>query len=354
MTTSAAVDPASDVRVLVVGAGISGLAAAAQLAAASIAVHVVDMGENPGGRLAVRDLSETGTAWDGHVVDVGAAYFTLRDSEFEHQVGAWCEEGLVRPWCDTATVVDGNDRHRHSGPMRYAAQQGLRSLARAMMAELAQQPGVTIELSTTAVSVEPYEGRLSVMLRRRMQRDSQNSYGAVVLACPDPQAARVIPAKEFEGLRATLSEIAWLPVITHTMVFPERIWPDDDLWFVNDSAVLATLADDGRRRGDGAAVLVAHSTCGHAVPHLDNPPAAAPALEAEVARVLGVAVHPVHRITKRWGLARPQQGREEMCGWDARTRVAVCGDGWAGRSRIEAAWLSGRAAARQVLAALER
>ena len=339
-------------KVIVMGAGISGLAAASALADADVDVKVVDMGENPGGRLAVRDLSATGTAWDGHVVDVGAAYFTVRDNEFATQVQSWTDEGLVRQWCDTATVVDEAGFSRRQGPMRYASPRGLRSLARAMVADLAARAHVTVDFSTVVAAVQAHAASVDVVLRDCDEQQIRQSVDAVILACPDPQALRVLHAQDFVELRATLAEVSWEPVICHTMVFHERFWPDDDLWFVNDSSVLATVADDGRRRGDGAAVLVAHSTAAHAEPHLGNPEAAVCAIEAEVARVLRTWAEPAHRITKRWGLARPQRAREELCGWDRQTKVAVCGDGWAGPSRIEAAWLSGRAAARQVLATL--
>lgn len=339
-------------RVLVVGTGMAGVAAATALRAGGAAVDVVDMGENPGGRLAVRDLDGTGTRWDGHIVDVGAAYFTVSDSEFAAQVSNWRDAGLVREWFDSAVVIDGSGAHSSTGPMRYAAPRGLRSITRAMLDSLPAGPDFVCSMRTKVTSVVASGDRLRVgMVDQRSSAMSSATYSAVILACPDPQALRLLPDDALPDLRRQLAESTWLPVITHTMVFEERTWPAGDFWFVNDSAVVANVADDGARRGDGAAVLVAHSTAEHAQAHFDDADSASPAMEAEVARVLGIDVVPSARITKRWGLARPAQGREQRYAWDAAARLAVCGDGWAGKPRIEAAWLSGTAAARQVLAA---
>ena len=354
----------SAARIAVVGAGISGLAAAEVLAAAGAQVHVIDMGENPGGRMAVRDLSDG--PWSGHVVDIGPAYFTAEDEQFRAQVHQWQERGLVREWFSTATVVEAVDRRRAPGPMRYAATAGLRSLPRTMLAELTAMPNVTSALKTRVTSLALHDKGLHIDIDDAAPGPAEESaasslgsvvggatvYDAVVLACPDPQALRLLQADAFAGVRSRLGEAAWEPAISCTMVLPQVIWPAEDFWFVNDSAVIVNIADDGARRGDGAAVLVAHSTSAHAREHFDNPDAAVPAMVAEVTRVLGVEIEPLHVISKRWGLARPTAARHALLAWDEQTRMAVCGDGWAGKPRIEGAWLSGRAAARQVLAAL--
>ena len=44
-----------------------------------------------------------------------------------------------------------------------------------------------------------------------------------------------------------------------TATFETRTW-DLDGAFVSDDTILGWIADDGSRRGDGAPVLVAHST----------------------------------------------------------------------------------------------
>ena len=61
--------------VIVVGAGISGVACARALSEAGLAVRVLDRGRRIGGRMASRSV-------DGRPVDIGASYVTASDACF--------------------------------------------------------------------------------------------------------------------------------------------------------------------------------------------------------------------------------------------------------------------------------
>ncbi|MCM4076390.1 hypothetical protein LXN57_02295 [Actinoplanes sp. TRM88002] len=101
---------------------------------------------------------------------------------------------------------------------------------------------------------------------------------------------------------------------------------------------------DGDRRGDGAPVLVAHSTAELAARHLDNPESAGPVLAAAVREVLALSAEPEVHV-HRWTYAQPERidGPYAVDG-----RVWLCGDAF-GRPRVETAWLSGHAVARALL-----
>ena len=127
-----------------------------------------------------------------------------------------------------------------------------------------------------------------------------------------------------------------------TAVWPERAWPDLDGAFVHGDPVLAWVADDGRRRGDGAPVLVAHSTADFAAGRLDDPDAAQEPMVDALRRRLEITAAPTYARVQRWSFARPTKQRDEpyLLGDDG---LGVCGDGWHGKSRVEGAFLSGRA-----------
>jgi predicted NAD/FAD-dependent oxidoreductase len=161
---------------------------------------------------------------------------------------------------------------------------------------------------------------------------------AVVLAMPGPQAARLLePGTAAADLAA--AEV-WQPVIAVALGWPERRWPADlHGAFVHDSPAVGWIADDGDRRGDGAPVLVAHTTPGTAAAHLGDPDAAAPAVAAAVQRVLGIADPPAWTHVHRWTFAKPADPREEPFGLV--DGVGACGDGWRAPSKVESAWTSG-------------
>ena len=83
--------------VVVIGAGVAGLACARALHDAGVAVRVLERAAAPGGRLG-------GDVLDGRPVDLGAAYFTVSDPGFAAVVSRWHHAGLVHPWPGDFTV----------------------------------------------------------------------------------------------------------------------------------------------------------------------------------------------------------------------------------------------------------
>lgn len=310
-------------HVLIVGAGISGIACAQALRGAGIEARVVDRGRRPGGRMASRTINE-------RTVDLGAAYFTAEPgSPFHKVVDGWVERGLARAWTDTVAVAGPHGIERSStGPMRYAAPAGLRGLVADLAGDLAIEQGVVIE------RVTPGEA-------------DGAAYDAVVLAMPDPQARRLFD--EASPLRDELDDGAgWEPSIAVVLEWASRGWPDFHAAFVNDVPELTSLADDGDRRGDAAPVIVAHTTAALAREHLDAPDGAiAPALAA-VSRILSLTDAPLRSFAHRWSFARPAGQHPEP--FLLRHGVGVCGDAWGERSSVATAWASGDALGRAIAA----
>jgi hypothetical protein len=286
--------------VLVVGGGISGAACAAALRAAGVAVSVRERGRAPGGRLAAPELH-------GRRVDLGAAYFTVEDDGFRALVDEWQRAGLARPWTDTFEVVSGDQRDSKSGPMRWAAPNGLRSLARHLLDD-----ATVLKDEITALG---------------------DSTDVTVLAMPDPQAARITDVPD---------AVDYEPVLALAAGWDERCWPIRDAAFVNDDPDISLVVDDGARRGDGAPVLVVHTTAERARRHLADPDqAVAPVLTA-LRRSLGVDAQPSWTHVHRWTFAKPA-GTHGDAPFHLEGRVGLCGDSWCprGAPRVEAAWLSG-------------
>lgn len=315
--------------VIVVGAGISGVACARVLADANQPVVVLDRGRRIGGRMAARRLGD-------RPVDLGASYLTVADDRFAAVVDRWRAAGLARPWTDTFHVLEaGTQPITKNGPVRWGTSGGLRTLVENLAAGLDVRRQ-TVEHVGTAGS--------------RLQVDGAHA-SAVVLAMPDAQAVRLLDhdAPERDALDRGSD-----PVLALAATYAERAWartvgPDFDGAFVNGDDVLDFVADDGRRRGDGAPVLVAHSTSAFAANHLDDPEAARPALVAALARVLALEDAPVHTHVHRWTLAKPAAPPRDAEYLLSERLVGACGDGWGPQSKVEGAWLSGTALGRELL-----
>ena len=317
--TAAPISGTTGHPVVVVGAGLAGVACAGALRAAGTEVVLIDRGRRIGGRMAGRRVAD-------RTVDLGASYLTVSDPAFAAVVDDWQRRGLARPWTDTFAVAGDEPK---SGPVRWAAHGGLRSLVE----DLAE--GLDVVDATTVAAVRRTADGWSV---------DDRPASAVVLAMPDPQAHRLLD----DGLQAELPAAAsFEPVLALVAVWAERCWDFDGL-FVNDHPSLAWVADDGRRRGDDAPVLVAHTTAAYAAQHLTDPAAAAPELTAALREVVA-APEPVTTLVHRWSFARPAEGRPEPYALTD-SGLGLCGDGWAEKPRVEAAYLSGRALAEALLA----
>jgi predicted NAD/FAD-dependent oxidoreductase len=171
---------------------------------------------------------------------------------------------------------------------------------------------------------------------------------AVVLAMPDPQAERIL-SDELTETRAHVVGRRWEPALSLTANFNQRGWKEFEGAFVNGHPILRWVADDGRRRGDDAPVLVAHSTSEFAAGLLDRPAAAGPDMADALDRLLGCG-RPRSVHIQRWDFARPADSREQSHFLGAE-RIGLAGDGW-GSPRVETAWLSGRALGRRLAAEL--
>ncbi|WP_107772029.1 NAD(P)/FAD-dependent oxidoreductase [Nocardioides sediminis] len=301
-------------QVVVVGAGLAGVACAREVRAAGLAVRVLDRGHRPGGRMASRRL------WDRHV-DLGASYLTTSDEDFLAVVEHWRERGLAHPWTDTFCALGDRGARATSGPVRWGAPGGLRSLVEDLAADLEVE-------RYDVVDVDELEG------------------AAVVLAMPDPQARRLVT--DGHPLAEHLDR-DFEAVLALAATWPGRTWDDVsptgrfDGAFVDDDPVVAWIADDGRRRGDDAPVLVAHSTPGFAARHLDDPVAAAPEMVATLRSLMSLP-EPADVHVHRWTFARPVGERSATHALvdGPAGLVGACGDGWGASPKVETAWLSGR------------
>lgn len=306
------------VDVTVVGGGISGLACARAVQDAGKTARVLDRGRRVGGRLSSR-------TFEGRPVDLGASYFVVGEADrFGHVVADWEERDLARPWTDTFVVVDADGNQTPKpGPMRWAAPLGLRSLA----LDLAR--GLDVVSEQTVERVEPY------------RIDGEPS-GEVVLAMPGPQAARITDARLGSG-------VAWEPVIAVVLRWDERQWPADlHGAFVDGDPDVSFVADDGDRRGDGAPVLVVHTTADRARRHLDDPDGAIEPVLAATRRLLRIAVDPVSAFAHRWTFARPAATTGQP--FFHSPGLSACGDAWGESAAVRTAWSSGDALGRALAA----
>lgn len=302
--------------VLIVGAGISGIACARELRDHGVPFKIINKGMKIGGRMASKSVRDSGTQYDGRVFDIGASYFTVSDPGFMELTDSMLNAGVVADWTDTFHVADSQGLGGVKvGPMRYTARRGIRSVVEYLAQNLDITEGEVTDLD-------------EIVLREQ--------YSSIALCMPTPQAAKIYPEA------ATISPAQWEPVIAVSFLFAEKIWRDFDGVFVNGDNEITWIANDGTRRGDHAPALVAHVHPVLASHHLMDPQAVIPFALRAVQRTLGFIETPIWSHAHRWTFAKPLEGSTSALPLSHVGQISLAGDEFSEKPRVEAAWLSGR------------
>ena len=323
-------------RIAVVGAGISGLAAARTLRDQGHAVTVFEKSRGPGGRASTRRYGELG-------FDHGAQYFTARDPTFQRAVGSWQEAGIVQPW--PARLARLEDRRLQPSPdrrVRYVAVPGMNALGKHLARDL------TLSCQIRVAPPRYQDGQW------RLHDDGGADLGrfdALIVALPAPQAAELLAA-EAPVFAETAAAVQYDPMWAAML----QVAGDDpvgfDGIFVKDTP-FSWIARNSSKPGRHGTSWVAHADAGWTRDNLDAPAERAAVMLAErFAAVLGIASELVTRLgAHRWLYSLVAEPLDIGTLYEPRRRLAVCGD-WCQGARIEGAYLSGLAAAGRLLGQL--
>jgi predicted NAD/FAD-dependent oxidoreductase len=314
--------------VVVVGAGVSGLACARRLAGAGLRAEVLERGRTPGGRTADRHI---GTA----VADTGAQYVTATEPGFERVLRELAATGRAVAWATSLHTFEGGritgGGRADSGRVRWAFPDGMRTLARHLATGLTVLPG------TTVTRVERAGDGWLVHTDRAGVRPAR----AVVLAMPAPAAVTLAEgAGPLEGLAATAARAAYDPCLTLVAGYPHAAPPPWRGVFTPGHEVLAFVTNDSSKRahGSGELVIVAHADGGWSRACDDD--RAEGRLVAAVEEVTGLA-RPAWTQLVRWPFAQVTATvGEPFLLTEGAGPGGMCGD-WCDGARVEGAWRSG-------------
>ncbi|MEL6199128.1 MAG: FAD-dependent oxidoreductase [Pseudomonadota bacterium] len=319
-------------RVAVIGAGIAGIAAARTLADHNHEVVVIEKSRGPGGRAATRRR-------DAARFDHGAQFFTARDPRFAQHLASWEREGIIERWPAILGAPDGAAAPTRS--TRWRGVGGMNALTRRMA------HGLELITGTRVTALRRVDKAWELDCETTGPRRPGGLFDVVLVTAPAPQAAELLEPVQ-PDFAARARAIAFLPC--WAAMFTGPAVPSDH-WqaaFLNDN----TLAWIGSRAADGEQRWVVHATSEWSKAHLeDDAELCAQALVNAFVRIAGVTVEADTAVAHRWRFARTEQGLDAGCLFDTENWIGVCGDWCSNNSRVESAWLSGKAAAGRVLAA---
>ena len=321
-------------KVGVVGAGLSGLTCARELAEGGLEVRVFDKARGPGGRMATRRAGDLR-------FDHGAQYFTVRDDRFERTVDSWCRQGIVAPWTGRIVVVDsGTASRENSGMPRFVGVPAMNAVCRHLAL------GLDVSYGTR---IETLNREADGWVLTDEDGDELGPFDAVVVSAPAPQAGALLRTCS-PDLAARAASVEMAPCWAVMMTFPESLNLGFDGAFVNNSAITWVARDASKPERKDYESWVIHASSEWSTAHLEmGPDRAAAALVREFCAALGLEREdPKHLTAHRWRFALPLEPLPETFLFDANLRLAACGD-WCGGPRVEGAFLSGLAAADEIL-----
>lgn len=334
-------------RVVIVGAGLSGLACARTLADHGLMVTVVDKGMRPGGRATSRH--------DGaDVFDHGAQFFTARSEWLLRHVTSWEADGIVARWTPRLVQTLGA-RTRKSQPWWV----GTPSMG-ALAAHLAR--GLDIKQATKVTSLARTDGGMWSILANGPDGNSVAPLlaDALVVALPAAQASLLLSTVDCEW--ASVPASAKQTPCWAVMMTARGIGDLGGDVFEDGEGPIAWASREASKPGRAGSVhdgeceageerWLLHASAAWSEAHLDAAPeAVAQALTEAFLLQHGALVRSqVLRVRSHlWRYAQGHLPQPRGALFDAATLLAVCGD-WVNGSRVEGALTSGVAAAGRLL-----
>jgi renalase len=323
------------VSIAIIGAGIAGAACAKVLAAQGLQVTVFDKGRRPGGRMSSKRTEQ------GYL-DLGAQYFTARDTAFAAQCQHWLQQGVIDKWQGRLARLEGGD-------VIASPDATLRFIGVPSM----QAPVVAL-LDTLTVHSACQIDRLGFDGKRWQLFSANSSLGQfdqLVLAIPQQQAETLLKsAITLDAELATLfATAALLPCWAVNLQLQKRLWHYDGIFAGSDSP-LSWLARQsskpGRCQGE---YWLAHFSATFSQQQLaadssDIADAALQALQQLTGEPLSAKVSHCHRW--RYAQQNPAFPHYGMV-YRPALALGLAGD-WLNGGRVENAWLSGVQLAQEI------
>ncbi len=317
--------PNSDV--LIIGAGMAGLTAAAELQCAGCSVRVLDKGRGVGGPMASRRMSEAS-------FDHGAQFITTRDPRFVSALEGWRQTGVVEAWCRSFTEhADGHPRWRGKPCMN------------SLPKHLAHDLDVLLEQQVVALHCAHDQWRVETNMGEVYRAN------AVVLTPPVPQSLALLEASKFSlspEMRSRLAAIEYERCLAVMAMLdrPSRLLPPGGLAPAENP--IAWIADNQMKGISAVPAVTIHATHTFSLEHWDGDRQASGRLLLDAAATwlgAGIQTFQVHG----WRYSKAMRVHEQARVIASQSPMLVlASDAFAG-PKAEGAALSGWAATEAIL-----
>ena len=328
MTTQAGQD------VLIVGAGLAGLALARDLTRAGRRVTVLDKSQGVSGRSSTKRL-ESEIGGSDIRIDHGARFFTARQPQTLKFVQEGLEAGWLAEWTRSIPKWEaGTVTQEGGGHPRYVPTAGMSTLGR----ELAREVNVQTEVRVTRLNRE------SGAWQAECQDGQVFEAGTVILNIPAPQIVPLLAGTDIDlsPFQAVQIDPCWAVGAVLNTDVQGADWP---ALRVQGHPALDWIAREHTKRATGhPPALMLHARAEWTKAHLQASREEAAASLLNMAREMVGPLDVAQSFAHRWLYATPITRFPDGHGWLPELGLGWCGD-WCTPDphgpRVEAALMSG-------------
>ena len=316
-------------KIVVVGAGISGCVCAYRLAEAGHDVILVEKGRGVGGRMATRRMG-------GARIDHGAQFFTVRDQRMKDLLAKWQSVGIVVPWYDS---IPGREELPKS--IRYRGGNGMTAPAKILAQSFSCETNFFVE---SIFFDEEWQINEKGGGQRKLFADH------LVLTLPVPQTLELFQRSQFELQSKVMDQLAavrytrclaLLGILDGPSILSDpgtRTYPIPEIDWISDNKVKGISE---------ISACTVHASNSYSQQFWDSPDEErGPFLVEATEECLKAKI--TDWTCHRWGFAKPLVtfgATQYTSAWE---RISLAGDSFGGE-RIENAALSGWDAAQAIL-----
>ena len=324
-------------KIAIIGTGLSGITAAKSLQehyGAFAKITLFEKSRGLGGRISTRRT-------EAYEFDHGAQYFTAKNPDFKNVVINAITQGYIAPWDSRAYYLKNGRLEADSGGSRFVSTPRMNSWIKAMAADLdikLSKRARRLVISNTGLELEFEDGQ------------SEGSYDHVILSTPSPQASDMLARCGFSQMNA-------LNAVKMQACFAVMVGLNQPLNLAWDtlrskdgpaSWIAVNSAKPGRTGTKAALVIHAGPKWSEKNVERDKQElqneivsAASALIQRDISNANYITIH-------RWLYASVAKGAGTPCLADKERRIIACGD-WCLGGRVEGAYLSGKAAAEQII-----
>lgn len=335
--------------VAVIGAGVSGLACAHELAKKGLSVSLFDKARGPGGRMSSKRRPQA-------TLDLGAQAFTVRDPRFAQAVKEWQLAGCAALWPANRYQASSSGWQTHNDDqLRYAGAPRMSAITRHMAEALSSLPHTTLAFETPIAAFEKTSDGWQLIDQHGA---TYGPFAAVVVSAPPPQAYALV-ADWDDALAAACKDKPQRGCWAGWAIFASPLPPIKGVvpnWHTvetgHEALRLATRnsSKPGREQQPESISLLAQLAWSDTNIELASDVAAQQLLSAFTALFPNGTALPelIDLGAHRWRYAQPAEAGQQSYLYSEQG-LALCGDSFRG-SRVEDAWLSGFELAHALLA----